>query len=637
MGNVVFTLCILIKFYDDLKISKYSRQDLITMVQPAIRYMTSSHMTGERACANGKKWGLVWQSSWWTTRMAVGAFLIWNNLPDELQSSIIRVVESEANRQLGRIVPTGLFEDTKAEENAWDAEILGTAISLMSSHQNNDKWHIKLKEFAVNTFSIAEDRKADKLIDEIALKEQVYTCNVHSDFTIENHGAYHFCYVASPLHSICWTYSILKMSGSKIPESLFHHYVDVWKRAKMTFLENRFAYVSGQDWARYAYGQYFIIPPLILLQCLFQDTDASFIEHKIVSLFYAEHKNNNDGSFFGERFTKQSYYGQTAKYETDCFACVGLGYLLKKNLKHDIEPLDEKQFNVNNEGRHISPEASICFERNRKHFFSFSWKTLQTDHPNAVFVPTNRDDMAEWMSSNLLGKIVLLKKTYSVGILGMKECDNGIKIEGQSICRDANGAGLYESFVRLDLNSDLSRLRIKIKTVTKADIFIHKVIGINLAISNDIFNGCRRNYHSEKGVSIIEFDPKIRGVASGKSTYKRLIAKIIKFLGKNAIVHEIEGTWVNLDNSLGIALHNGKNFNLIREYGRNSTNQSLHYDVITSPYRILNKIVKGETILLDQEYSLHIGNAEQSKRLSDEIRNLKNQNNENQIKNYSEL
>lgn len=125
MGNYVFTTSLLASdpTYNS-NTSGITQSVLLDRAKCGLNYMTRSHVTGDIPCGDGHQWGDGWQSAWWTTKMALGAQLIWNALSQEQQAAVQRVVVFEASRHLDRTVPSGMAEDTKAEENAWDTEIL---------------------------------------------------------------------------------------------------------------------------------------------------------------------------------------------------------------------------------------------------------------------------------------------------------------------------------------------------------------------------------------------------------------------------------------------------------------------------------------------------------------------------------
>ena len=88
MANVVFVSGLLAadEGYDALW-SEPDRSWLLEKARFGLAYLTHGHVTGGGACADGASWGGVWQSAWWTTRMALGAKLIWYSLRLDLQGS----------------------------------------------------------------------------------------------------------------------------------------------------------------------------------------------------------------------------------------------------------------------------------------------------------------------------------------------------------------------------------------------------------------------------------------------------------------------------------------------------------------------------------------------------------------------
>ncbi|UUX97576.1 hypothetical protein [Aquabacterium sp. J223] len=312
---------------------QYGNQLGLDWARRGLDYLLAGHRTGEGACADGQRWGHAWQSSWWCGKMALGAHLIWAELSRQRREAVARVVASEAGALLLRAVPTGLALDTKAEENAWDTEVLASALLLMPEHPDRGAWAEKLNAFAMNTLSRAVDHERLDLVEGKPVADWLTSANLFHDFTIENHGSCHFCYVASPLASLTWARASFLLSGRPAPESLSFNKAAFWNKHKSLFLDRRFAYVGGQDWARYTYGEYFIVPAAVSIAASLDDRFAQHVAAQRVKMLRLEQRRNGDGSFFSRRVTRRLYQGQAAKYETDCFAHLALARLLL-----DLEP-----------------------------------------------------------------------------------------------------------------------------------------------------------------------------------------------------------------------------------------------------------------------------------------------------------
>jgi hypothetical protein len=99
-----------------------------------LRYLVQGHVTGAGACQNGKRWGDHWQSAFWARSAVLAGWLIWNELAPDLRKSLCRVLAHEADRFLRQKPKSSLENDTGAEENAWNAQLLSLACRMMPSH-----------------------------------------------------------------------------------------------------------------------------------------------------------------------------------------------------------------------------------------------------------------------------------------------------------------------------------------------------------------------------------------------------------------------------------------------------------------------------------------------------------------------
>lgn len=622
-GNVVFCAALLASdpSYAPLD-PAFDARFLLQRARAVLRYLTQAHVTGEGRCGDGHAWGGVWQSAWWTTRMALGAKLMWEHLTTSERSAIERVVVHEADHLLPLIVPTGLEEDTKAEENAWDAEILATAIALFPDHAHRPLWWEKLCAYGFNVFSVASDRKSEAVIDGKPLREWVSTVNLHSDFTLENHGAYHFCYIASPLHSLAWASYALRSQDITPPAALQHHLGDVWNTAKSTFMDRRFAYVGGQDWARYTYGEYFIVPSLVWLHSVLGDPDARAIEASRFRTLAEEQGDNPDGSFFGRRFTRPHYRGQCAKYETDCYANLGLAYLWHRLLPPPAVPTTPENLTKNLSGRLVSPECGIAFARSSRLFASFSWKTLTTPYPLALFVPLGHDDLAEWAPGNLFGRIVLANEDPSaVWIRRMHETTTGFEIRGTVVYRGRKGRIVYTHDLEYQVDMETATATIASRFVARQKILVRRIEGLNLALPNDRFNNFKRSIFSEQGHQELTFDPERRPLWLRKHSLPyRVLRRLLRETLRDGPRHTVDSRWLNIDGVMGIVdIHPGESGFLIHQpAGRNLDNGSLHLDRVYCPVKGLNQNFRPEEEILSTRFILIAGDVAATRLLLEE-------------------
>ena len=581
----------------------------------SLRYLAESHLSAGGRCANAGQWGLEWQSAWWSAKLASAARLLWRELPADLQAAVERVVAAEADRQLPRIVPTGLHLDTKAEENAWDAEILAAAIALLPGHPRRARWHDKLIEISANVFSSPHDRTSDKSIDGRPARELIYTCNLHGDYSLENHGAYHFCYVASPLLSKAWCAYALQSIGSEVPQAVMHGVSEVWALARHTFLDHRFAYISGQDWARYTYGEYFIVPALVFLEHSLADGRCTEILRARLELLWQEAQGNSDGSFFGGRFTAGRFGGQYGKYETDCFACLALAWMLRRQPAPPLAPHPQPRHRVDS-FQHVSPEAQFCFQRTPQCFFSFSWSTLDEMVPNLCMIPAGRDDLAEWHSGNLIGAVAVPGHHITIGVRAMKSSEAGIEIAGSCLIRSMRGKPLVEHLLDIRFDARSASASIHSRFVARTALRRVSVTGVNLRIPNDLFNGHRRRLRYEGGERWLETTPAQRDPLRNRDRRglaRRIAERLLRGVGRdNSTVERVSSNWLNVDDALGLVVQGEPTISIRRFSGRQSTWGSLFVEQIEAPARRFFLRRRAGDVLLDTTVVVHVGSAQRT-------------------------
>jgi hypothetical protein len=386
----------------DASASGVPRDQLESHALAAIRYWMRTHLTQDLTCTDGNPWGHHWQSSWWTSKALTGADLLWDRLTEAEKERLALVVASEADRLCEIPIPTGEYGDTKSEENAWYSETLAWAVCLYPTHPRAPAWRERFNAFCMNALSVAADLRDDRVIAGRRVREWVVGPNVHSDFTIENHGFFHICYMSCPLHSLAWNVYVFRRFGQEPPAPIFHHARDVWHTLlRFALWEGRFAYVGGKDWPRYAYGLYFILPALVVQQQYSGDAVARLIEAQRVATFEREQCHWADGSFFSGRFTHGRMEGWPSEWETDCACMLAMAYLLHKQAGEWPQPASSRELDRAAAGVLLSRESRQISLRGRERFAAVSY------HPRrgatqVTFGARGAEDMMEW-DGNLSG------------------------------------------------------------------------------------------------------------------------------------------------------------------------------------------------------------------------------------------
>lgn len=572
------------------ELSGVEQETLLNHALAAIRYFTASHVTGNGRCADFREWGEEpkdWLSSWLISITLAGAGLIWDELDYSERQALKRVAVYDANFHLRQSASSREYTGSESLTNALYGEMLIFAACFFPDHPNANIWRFSAKEFFMNTFSVAQDANNLSFVDGRRVKDWVYTTNVHPDFTIESHGAYQFDYNAAPLNLLTWAYYALISNNQPVPDSLFHHFLDVWNALKKTHLyQGRFAYLQGKDWARHVYGLYFIMPVLVLLQNEFNDADARLIEQLRFKAFQFEQDVN--GGLFTGRFVHNPR-SWSLIYASDCYANMGLAYLLHKYAPI-IPAEDVESFQRKVSGSIESKYCQFIFSRSEKAFVSFSWRHLSGRHPLGLFVPGD-DYMVEWGRNNLIGYHKIAgydmdkswtthnEQILSPSLFGRTTGAGGFVTTGRikkGYLRARHAVEQYISFTGLPDHGvaiviDLS--------VANKGVYVTEHGGLSYYLPNDIFNGNQRHIYWQNG------ELNLHGVGG----VERQIS--------------VNSKWLNVDDKLGIISALDNHLFTVNDLNRRDSwigqlNEIIYYPLVTKPKRFQKGEVIRQTCLM---------------------------------------
>jgi hypothetical protein len=235
--------------YDETAVGVSRKELLAQTIVPMMRYLTATHVTGDRTTSDGRKWGDHWQSALWAQMLARAAWWLWDDLPDDLRRDVRRLIAHEADRFVDAVPPHNLRNDTKAEENAWNSLIFNAAVVLMPDDPRRTKWEDAFQRWTMSAFLRPADERSARLIDGRPVSQQFIGANIHDDFTLENHGIVHPNYMGS--FSLTLGASLEhSLSGRKPPEALLHNVRELNANLKWFQLpDGGCAFPNGQDWA----------------------------------------------------------------------------------------------------------------------------------------------------------------------------------------------------------------------------------------------------------------------------------------------------------------------------------------------------------------------------------------------------
>jgi hypothetical protein len=290
----------------------------LARVRQALNYDYNTHVTGAYKTVSGSKWGWSngslatctsqggsdWQTAEWSGSMGLACLLVQSNLPAQTVAGVQTVVASEANHRAAippctRILTAG---DTKAEENAWDGNILALAAAWMTNNASASNWLYAAKNYLVNTYTPAyPDYLTPDVIGD-SLASWVSTVTLFPDWALENHGFYHPTYEMVAGMSSGDSLLMARLANTNIATQLLpyaeHNVMAVWTNnlSGMIMDSGDFAYPAGLDWELHDYEQYSFIA---WMAAHFNDPVARWDDLRLAQLTRYRQQINGNGEFVG--------------------------------------------------------------------------------------------------------------------------------------------------------------------------------------------------------------------------------------------------------------------------------------------------------------------------------------------------
>jgi hypothetical protein len=358
---------ILITFgrYDEA-VTGVSRSEALRRVKGVIRYCGFTHVSGPHPCIDGQHWGGGWHDASWSTVFAHAAWLVWHDLDEQTRELAARVIAAEADRFVGLDPPSGKIDDTKAEENAWNTRALAIAAVMFPTHPHAGQWHQTCIRWMMNTLTVAADRDDDTLVDGKPVREWVMTENVHSDFTLENHGIVYPVYMWAGMNGLCQSAAYYVFAGREPPQAACHHLRDVYGVYKrLQTWEGLPAYINGSD--KFLHLQVVDIFLHSFLAQVLGDPEAAHLE--AVELDILERM---QGRFTDGRLYPVEEVGEWSRVHNLGWL-LGGSYLLHYVRPSGVRPVSADEFERRIGGVTYFPDGKFLLHRTRAKLVSFAW------------------------------------------------------------------------------------------------------------------------------------------------------------------------------------------------------------------------------------------------------------------------
>jgi len=331
-----------------------------------LRYLALTHTANFLPTGDGKPWGDQWQSAFWAAIAGHAAWLVWDGLDDDLRVMVARMVAHEADRFLQQPPPSGLWKDTKAEENAWNSDILALADCMFPDHPNHATWHEQAIVYMINALVREADQNDARVVDGHPAAKRITAVTIHDDYTIENHGRVHPDYLASG--SLMLRNALLYQgAGLPVPDSASYNVRETFAVFKRVVAANGSCYyVNGQDWWPHRHD----VPLMFagFMNVLGNDPDAAYLEIAGLRFFARMHGRFLDGRAYDPR--EFNY----ANAEEELFCRYAELYLLHRIAGDGPSPSAPDDFVRSQSGVHHYTAGGFVTHRTTEKFASFAWR-----------------------------------------------------------------------------------------------------------------------------------------------------------------------------------------------------------------------------------------------------------------------
>ncbi|MDO7172531.1 hypothetical protein [Mariniflexile sp. AS56] len=180
--------------------------------------------------ANGGKWGNCWQCAHWAFYSGFGAWLSLDLLDTETEEQLLKMIVMEANN-FNKEPPycNDCTNDTKAEENAWNANILTLALATMPKHENAKWWKERASQWMLSAYSRESDLSNNPIIDGKPINHWISGWNMHEDGYVYNHNRIHPYYTAAANINL-WNPLVFTLANQKGLQAAYWNMSYVYKQ-----------------------------------------------------------------------------------------------------------------------------------------------------------------------------------------------------------------------------------------------------------------------------------------------------------------------------------------------------------------------------------------------------------------------
>ena len=316
--------------YYDEEIVGVSKEDAEAMCIKLIDSVVEEHRSNHPDDQEDRYWGDSWQSPLWAENIALGAWLLRDQMDPEIYEKVERMVLDEADTltydfeipyymdEDGTIVYPG---DTKGEELAWRTKILALACFMFPDSEKVSDWSDRLERMLIASTAMPDDVDSDRVVDGLVVGDVLSGSNVNEDGTVVNHDRVHIDYMATILEEMGDTVTVFKIADAPVPEAAVFNldkiydgliYVDLGKfdeklSGRNFYLRDENGQPTGEtkmpgdnDWGKPGYAIYYLLDVMADTLELDADVEAAYKGYVWEELHFEKMREQIDRETDGE-------------------------------------------------------------------------------------------------------------------------------------------------------------------------------------------------------------------------------------------------------------------------------------------------------------------------------------------------
>ncbi|HBN84825.1 MAG TPA: hypothetical protein DDZ89_13390 [Clostridiales bacterium] len=472
-------------------------ETLIRRALQMLRFNLQSHLTGDRACLDGTKWGHTWISALGISRMMHGVILLWDRMSEEDKLLFQKMMYSESDYLLTEYVikagKTAHSRMNMPESNLWNGAQLLTTAAMFAKGDKRTLYMDKAADFFVNGISVDADQENQTVFLGKTVAQRHVGSNFFNTYALNHHGYMNVGYMVICLSQIAMIRYLLKSQGKPVPEFVTHHAEDLWNLVRhFLFPDGRLNRIGGDTRVRYCYCQDYLVPVLLMICDMKKDPVAKKLLKEWVLQVKKEFDQNGDRCFLSDRGKDLKTMSLLYYTRLESDRAVALSMVLQQaSMLDSIEDIPCVPKDV---FRWHDPFHGSTLIKGEQNFASFTW--VSGERPQGMFLPLDASDMAEW-KENCCGEII------GLGLRNLREVishqtrlfENGFVTYGCSmvISKDLpegsppkeEVAKVYNFFAALPDGVTCVMVQLAVSSHRK---YVKSVKGGLLKIPNDLFN-----------------------------------------------------------------------------------------------------------------------------------------------------